>query len=185
VPDWVIRAQFGHVSPSMMAVYSHVRRKALDEAAQALEPETQAPVPPTPETPETVSRGGVTSHVTSQQPPPRSNVIDFPKEIGAPCMTRTCDLLVRRLMQVVYPVGSSMVSLTLDRRFYPVLGSELFIDCSLFWFWSAPPLFTDRSGFRADRISGDHTRRCGHTPICGSRTHVQRTPTSEQQIRIT
>src|SRR4029453_9262257 len=40
VPDWVIRAQFGHVSPAMMAVYSHVRRKALDEAAKALEPDT-------------------------------------------------------------------------------------------------------------------------------------------------
>ena len=25
VADWVIRAQFGHVSPAMMAVYSHVR----------------------------------------------------------------------------------------------------------------------------------------------------------------
>jgi hypothetical protein len=40
-------------------------------------------------------------HVTSQQPPPQSNVIDFPKEIGAPCMTRTCDLLVRS--QTLYP----------------------------------------------------------------------------------
>ena len=39
LPDWVIRAQFGHVSPAMMAVYSHVRRKALDEAAKALEPD--------------------------------------------------------------------------------------------------------------------------------------------------
>src|SRR5205085_1589008 len=39
VADWVIRAQFGHVSSAMMAVYSHVRRKALDEAAKALEPE--------------------------------------------------------------------------------------------------------------------------------------------------
>ena len=46
----------------------------------ALEPETAGAVPPTPETPHTVSRGGVTSHVTSQQPQPRSNVIDFPKE---------------------------------------------------------------------------------------------------------
>jgi len=47
VADWVIRAQFGHVSPAMMAVYSHVRRKALDGAASALEPEA-APttVPP-------------------------------------------------------------------------------------------------------------------------------------------
>jgi integrase len=44
VPDWVIRAQFGHVSPAMMAVYSQV---------------------------------------------------EFPGKIGAPCKTRTCDLLVR------------------------------------------------------------------------------------------
>jgi len=50
VPDWVIRAQFGHVSPAMMAVYSHVRRKALDEAAKALEPDAALPaVPPTPD----------------------------------------------------------------------------------------------------------------------------------------
>jgi len=101
LPDWVIRAQFGHVSPSMMAVYSHVRRKALDEAAKALEPETTAVVPPIPKPSKTARREGVTSHVTSQQPPPRSNVIDFPKEVGAPCMTRTCDLLVRS--QTLYP----------------------------------------------------------------------------------
>jgi integrase len=87
VPDWVIRAQFGHVSPAMMAVYSHVRRKALDEAAKALEPESTSAQPPTPEPPAeaAVQDPGVTSHVTSQQAPPRSNVIDFPKEGGAPC----------------------------------------------------------------------------------------------------
>jgi hypothetical protein len=28
----------GHVSPAMMKTYSHIRRKALDEAARALEP---------------------------------------------------------------------------------------------------------------------------------------------------
>jgi hypothetical protein len=28
----------GHVSPAMMRTYSHIRRKALDEAAAALEP---------------------------------------------------------------------------------------------------------------------------------------------------
>jgi hypothetical protein len=50
VPDWVIRAQFGDVSPAMMAVHSHVRRKALDEAARALEPAVaQTPTSPTPE----------------------------------------------------------------------------------------------------------------------------------------
>jgi hypothetical protein len=37
-PDWVIQAQMGHVSPAMMRTYSHIRRKALDEAAVALEP---------------------------------------------------------------------------------------------------------------------------------------------------
>ena len=37
-PDWVIQAQMGHVSPAMMRTYSHIRRKALDEAAAALEP---------------------------------------------------------------------------------------------------------------------------------------------------
>jgi hypothetical protein len=35
-------------------------------------------------------------------------------------------------MQVVYPVGSSMVYLTLDRRWSLVFGSKLFTDCSLF-----------------------------------------------------
>lgn len=37
-PDWVIQAQVGHVDAQMMKTYSHVRRKALDEAAAALEP---------------------------------------------------------------------------------------------------------------------------------------------------
>jgi hypothetical protein len=37
-PDWVIQAQMGHVSPTIMRTYSHIRRKALDEAAAALEP---------------------------------------------------------------------------------------------------------------------------------------------------
>jgi integrase len=36
-PDWVIQAQLGHGSPAMMKTYSHIRRKALDEAAAALE----------------------------------------------------------------------------------------------------------------------------------------------------
>ena len=47
----MIRAQFGHVSPAMMAVYSHVRRKALDEAAKALEPEQVTTGKPAPEPP--------------------------------------------------------------------------------------------------------------------------------------
>ena len=65
VPDWVIRAQFGHVSPAMMAVYSHVRRKALDEAAKALEPDAVAlPPAPEPATENAIADSGVMSHVT-------------------------------------------------------------------------------------------------------------------------
>jgi hypothetical protein len=49
----VIQAQMGHVSPAMMRTYSHIRRKALDEAAAALEPTFKlvfprhTPTPPT------------------------------------------------------------------------------------------------------------------------------------------
>lgn len=38
LPDWVIQAQVGHVDPQMMKTYGHIRLKALDEAAAALEP---------------------------------------------------------------------------------------------------------------------------------------------------
>lgn len=38
VPDWIIQAQVGHVDSEMMKTYSHIRRRALDEAAAALEP---------------------------------------------------------------------------------------------------------------------------------------------------
>jgi integrase len=63
VPDWVIRAQFGHVSPAMMTVYSHVRRKALDEAAKALEPDPRPTEPANPAPPRTDTRR---QRVTSQ-----------------------------------------------------------------------------------------------------------------------
>ena len=86
VPDWVIRAQFGHVSPSMMAVYSHVRRKALNEAAQALEPDAMPTQ--TPSGPEEHIEG-VTSHVTSQSAPTRSKVLEFPRKFGSSGWTRT------------------------------------------------------------------------------------------------
>jgi integrase len=90
VADWVIRAQFGHVSPAMMAVYSHVRRKALDEAAKALEPDAVA-LPPWPEPVEetAIVDSGVMSHVTSQESPTRGNVIEFPRKIGSSGWTRT------------------------------------------------------------------------------------------------
>ena len=35
----------GHVSPAMMKTYSHIRRKALDEAAAALEPSFELTFP--------------------------------------------------------------------------------------------------------------------------------------------
>lgn len=96
VADWVIRAQFGHVSPQMMATYSHVRRKALNEAAAALEPdavpstepdgeEIDAPTPDVSESDEGTRR--VTSQTASQSLNRRRNVIDFPKEIGSPRWT--------------------------------------------------------------------------------------------------
>jgi len=65
----VIRAQFGHVSPAMMAVYSHVRRKALDEAASALEPEAAVDNVPPASSPRNKRSRRVMSHVTSQQGP--------------------------------------------------------------------------------------------------------------------
>jgi hypothetical protein len=40
LPDWVIQAQVGHVAPEMMKTYSHIRRQALNQAADALEPNT-------------------------------------------------------------------------------------------------------------------------------------------------
>jgi integrase len=38
LPDQVIMAQVGHISPEMMKHYSHIRRQALNAAAAALEP---------------------------------------------------------------------------------------------------------------------------------------------------
>ncbi|MBA2705335.1 MAG: hypothetical protein H0U60_15965 [Blastocatellia bacterium] len=38
MPDQTIMAQVGHISPQMMKTYSHVRRQALNAAAEALEP---------------------------------------------------------------------------------------------------------------------------------------------------
>jgi len=47
LPDWVIQAQAGHVAPERMKTYSHIRRQALNQAADALEPNAPAsPAPP-------------------------------------------------------------------------------------------------------------------------------------------
>ena len=82
VADWVIRAQFGHVSPAMMAVYSHVRRKAL-------EPDAVVPPGPAPVAEAAIEDSGVMSHVTSQETPRQRNVIEFPRKIGSSGWTRT------------------------------------------------------------------------------------------------
>ena len=129
VADWVIRAQFGHVSPAMMALYSHVRRKALDEAALALEPDLARPSAKPAHA--TTPGERVTSHVTSNHDPSRSNVIGFARKSGGPSRTRTCDLLVRRLMQVSYLAASSVVCLLGGTWFFLVFGAKLFTDCSL------------------------------------------------------
>jgi integrase len=50
LPDWVIQAQVGHVAPEMMKTYSHIRRQALNQAADALEPAAAASQAPPPTT---------------------------------------------------------------------------------------------------------------------------------------
>ena len=38
VPDWIIRSQVGHVDQRVLALYSHVRMSAMQQAADALQP---------------------------------------------------------------------------------------------------------------------------------------------------
>ena len=102
------RARLGHPGAVRARLAGHDGgvqprpRKALDEAALALEPEAPAIEPPSPTPPEQPTRRRrVTSHVTSRQPKLPGKVLEFPKESGAPCTTRTCDLLVRS--QTLYP----------------------------------------------------------------------------------
>jgi integrase len=38
LPDSVIQRSWGHVAPEMMKTYSHIRRQALNQAADAFEP---------------------------------------------------------------------------------------------------------------------------------------------------
>lgn len=47
LPVWVIQAQVGHVAPEMMKTYSHIRRQALNQAADALEPTGAVTICPT------------------------------------------------------------------------------------------------------------------------------------------
>jgi integrase len=43
LPDHVVMAQLGHVSPQMLKTYGHIRRQALNQAAAALEPNFPKP----------------------------------------------------------------------------------------------------------------------------------------------
>jgi len=90
-PDWVIQAQMGHVSPAMMRTYSHIRRKALDEAAAALEPSFKLKFPrhkakkPAPH--ETCDR--LMSQFTSQSGDLKREIREHLRKIGSSGWTRT------------------------------------------------------------------------------------------------
>jgi hypothetical protein len=92
LPDWVIQAQVGHVAPEMMKTYSHIRRQALNQAADALEPTaTTTPAPPatTAVAKPDVQSKRVMSHGTSQNRVRRGRVLRFAKENGSSGWTRT------------------------------------------------------------------------------------------------
>ena len=62
--DWVIQAQVGHVAPSMMKTYSHIRRQALNKAADALEPAAKPTPTPAPKAPAARVAARTQSYVT-------------------------------------------------------------------------------------------------------------------------
>ena len=110
-PDWVIQAQMGHVSPAMMRTYSHIRRKALDEAAAALEPSFRLEFPQhKPKklaSHETCDR--LMSQFTSQWDDLKKEIRKNSKGFGSSGWTRTSNPPVNSLVQVVGLVGFSMV----------------------------------------------------------------------------
>jgi hypothetical protein len=71
----LIQAQMGHVSPAMMKTYSHVRRIALDAAAEALEP------------PHVEEPSSVTSQAKSQDDAQVVEGAEFASEFGSPHWT--------------------------------------------------------------------------------------------------
>ena len=91
LPDWVIQAQVGHVVPEMMKTYSHIRRQALNQAADALEPTaapSQTPPPATAVATKHSSRAKrVMSHSTSQNANRRGRVVKFARKFGSPHWT--------------------------------------------------------------------------------------------------
>jgi hypothetical protein len=102
LPDWVIQAQVGHVAPEMMKTYSHIRRQALNQAADALEPTALAtPAPRSAKTAVTTAPARakrVMSHRTSQNANRRGRVVKFVKEIGSSGWIRTSNPPVNSLL---------------------------------------------------------------------------------------
>ena len=89
--DWVIQAQVGHVAPAMMKTYSHIRRQALNEAADALEP-TAKPTQPPSARPAARAAGPVprvTSQSTSQSGRRTGRVLRFARKNGSSGRIRT------------------------------------------------------------------------------------------------
>ena len=87
LPDWVIQAQVGHVAPEMMKTYSHIRRQALNQAADALEP--TAPTIASATTPRERRPARVMSHCTSQSGRQPGRVLRFVREVGSSGWIRT------------------------------------------------------------------------------------------------
>jgi hypothetical protein len=86
-PDWVIQAQLGHVSPQMMKIYSHIRRKALDEAASVLEAPDIAAWRTSETEPASDEAEPVTSQPMSQSDNLDAEAAEFIKENGSPHWT--------------------------------------------------------------------------------------------------
>ena len=91
----------GHQSMQMTMRYAHLSPGYLKNEVSLLDNIG----------PESASKKKGNKRATLPRPPrPRSKTRKLSKEVGAPSTTRTCDLLVRRLMQVSFLVGSSSVS---------------------------------------------------------------------------
>ena len=101
-PDWVIQAQLGHVSPAMMKTYSHIRRKALDKAAAALEPSFE--LGGTGAQCNQTAQAEVMSQSASQSRKAEGETSEIPREIGSSGWTRTSNPPVnsRMLCQLSY-----------------------------------------------------------------------------------
>ncbi len=86
----------GHVSPSMMKTYSHIRRKALDEAAKSLEPTFSMQLPKFAERPR--KKGRFIAHEIVRDTTPDPNRITIGSQ---------SDDLDREFREISKEVGSS------------------------------------------------------------------------------